>query len=150
MKQVLFLCSANFYRSRFAEHLFNALAKQADLTWWANSRGLAVGHWGDIGEISHHTLEALKACGVAIHGEHRLPQALCLADLTGADLIIGVKEAEHRAMMAEQFPSWVDRVEYWQIDDLDCAAPEEALPALQAKVRELVERLQAADERSAA
>lgn len=150
MKQVLFLCSANFYRSRFAEHLFNSLARQADLPWRADSRGLAVGHWGDIGEISHHTVEALKACGVVLQGEHRLPQPLCLADLAGADLVIGVKEAEHRAMIAQQFPSWMDRVEYWQIDDLDCAGPEEALPVLEAKVRELVERLQAPEGRTAA
>jgi protein-tyrosine phosphatase len=29
MKQVLFLCSANYYRSRFAEHLFNWLAERS-------------------------------------------------------------------------------------------------------------------------
>jgi protein-tyrosine-phosphatase len=30
MKQALFICSANYYRSRFAEHLFNWLAPQVD------------------------------------------------------------------------------------------------------------------------
>ena len=49
MKLVLFLCSANFYRSRFAEHVFNWLAGQEGLQWKADSRGLAVGHWGDLG-----------------------------------------------------------------------------------------------------
>jgi hypothetical protein len=33
MKQVLFLCSGNYYRSRFAEHLFNWLAPKASLPW---------------------------------------------------------------------------------------------------------------------
>ena len=59
MKQVLFLCSANFYRSRFAEHLFNHLAPEAGLKWRAQSRGLMVGHWGDVGPISHYTVDAL-------------------------------------------------------------------------------------------
>jgi hypothetical protein len=32
-------------------------------------------------------------------------------------------------------------VEYWHIDDLDCAEPEEALPLLETQVRRLVDRL---------
>ena len=58
-----------------------------------------------------------------------------------SDLIVAVKEAEHRAMMRAQFPDWEDRVEYWHVDDLDCAGPEEAMPLLETQVRELVDRL---------
>jgi len=32
-------------------------------------------------------------------------------------------------------------VEYWHIDDLDCADPEEVLPVLENKVLDLLERL---------
>ena len=39
---LLFVCTGNYYRSRFAEHLFNALAAQAGLPWRAESRGLAI------------------------------------------------------------------------------------------------------------
>ncbi len=143
MKQVLFLCSANYYRSRFAEHLFNWLARQEGLPWRANSRGLVADQWGDIGEISRHTIEALGLRGVPMPTEHRRPRQLTLADLTGSDLVVAVKEAEHRAMMADQFPPWTDRAEYWHVDDLDCAQPEEALPVLEANVWALVERLRA-------
>ncbi len=122
MKLVLFLCSANFYRSRFAEHVFNWLAGQEGLQWKADSRGLAVGHWGDLGAISHLAIEALGDRGIPIDGEHRFPQALTSADLANADLVIALKEAEHRSMMAKQFPLWKDRIEYWHVDDLDCAA----------------------------
>ena len=54
---------------------------------------------------------------------------------------IAVKEVEHRPMMAEQFPLWADQVEYWHIDDIDCAQPEEALPVLDEHVRALVAKL---------
>ena len=37
MPVVLFLCSGNYYRSRFAEHLFNHLAA-ADRGWQAQSQ----------------------------------------------------------------------------------------------------------------
>lgn len=141
MKRVLFLCSANYYRSRFAEHFFNWLAGQEGLPWQADSRGLAVDKWGDIGQISHYSIEALQARGIPVDGEHRSPKQLTMRDLGNFDLVIAVKEAEHRPMMRDQFPLWVDRIEYWRIDDIDYASPEEALPILVEKVSELVGRL---------
>ncbi len=41
MKTVLFLCTGNYYRSRYAEILFNAKAEIMELEWKAVSRGLA-------------------------------------------------------------------------------------------------------------
>jgi protein-tyrosine phosphatase len=141
MKQVIFLCSANYYRSRFAEHVFNWLAEREDLPWRADSRGLAVDQWADIGRISHFTVQALAERGIATEGEHRFPKPLTLADLTTADLVVAVKEAEHRPMMVQKFPQWENRIQYWHIDDLDCAQPEESLPKLEDKLRELVRGL---------
>ena len=141
MKQVLFLCSANYYRSRFAEHFFNWLAAQEGLPWRADSRGLAVEKWGDIGEISHYTTDALESRGIPINGEHRRPKKLTMRDLGNSDLVIAVKEAEHRAMMMAQFPLWADQIEYWHIDDIDCAPPDEALPILEQRIRGLVDRM---------
>ena len=40
-KVVLFLCTCNYYRSRFAEIVFNHKARKAGLDWQATSRGLA-------------------------------------------------------------------------------------------------------------
>lgn len=39
---VLFLCTGNYYRSRFAEIYFNALAAQRGSPWRADSRVAAV------------------------------------------------------------------------------------------------------------
>ena len=140
MKQVLFLCSGNYYRSRFAEHLFNWLASGSNLPWRADSRGLRVGTFGNIGPISRFAMEGLKQRGIPMNGQ-RFPIQLSLPDLAGSNLVIALKEAEHRAILVEQFPLWADGVEYWHIDDLDCAGPEEALPVLEERVRALVQRL---------
>jgi hypothetical protein len=43
--------------------------------------------------------------------------------------------------MRSQFPSWENRIEYWHVDDLDCAGPEEAIPVLEERVRALIGRL---------
>jgi protein-tyrosine phosphatase len=141
MKQVIFLCSANYYRSRFAEHLFNWLATEQGLPWRADSRGLLVGHWGDIGPMSRYAVDGLQQRGIALAGQLRNPQPLTLADLGRAELVVAVKEAEHRALMQDQFPLWADQVEYWHVDDLDCAGPEDALPELEENIRALVSRL---------
>ncbi len=41
-KVVLFLCAGDYYRSRFAECLFNSVAGKVGLPWRATSRGLAL------------------------------------------------------------------------------------------------------------
>ena len=149
MNTVLFLCSANYYRSRFAEHLFNHLATQDGLPWRADSRGLATGNCGNVGPISHYTVEALATRGIELDGEPRHPAALTHADLVRSDLVIAVKESEHRAMMREQFPQLEDKVEYWHVDDIDCRPPEDALPVLEERIRALVARLRKAQSTAA-
>ena len=141
MKQVLFLCSANYYRSRFAEHFFNWLAPQRDVFWRADSRGLEVDRWGDIGAISPYTVDALKERQIPINGNSRHPQQVVFEDLAKSELVIAVKESEHRMMVAALFPEWEEAVEYWHVHDIDCAEPEEALPILEDLVRDLVDRL---------
>ena len=141
INHVLFLCSGNYYRSRFAEHFFNWLAERNGLHWRAESRGLAVGRAGNIGPISSDVIERLHALNVPINGDSRFPKQLSEADLAKSDLIVGLKEAEHRRLLADLFPPWAERVEYWHVDDLDCARPEETLANLENKVRALVARL---------
>jgi protein-tyrosine phosphatase len=149
MRQVLFLCSANYYRSRFAEHFFNHRAIASGATWRADSRGLMVGYWGDIGPISVHTVEALQARQIRVDDNHREPAPLTLDDLHRSELVVAVKEIEHREMMRAQFPDWEHRVEYWDVDDLDCATPDEALPYLAERVESLLNRLQEPGSQSA-
>ena len=144
-KKVIFVCSANYYRSRYAEHYFNWLAKREQLGWKADSRGLMVGFWGNIGPISRHAADALQLRGIPLEDQPRGPKALTLADLAEADLVVAVKEGEHRAMMAAQFPLWKDRIEYWHVDDLDCAQAHEALPHLEKQIHALIERLRTVD-----
>ena len=64
MKTVLFLCTGNYYRSRFAEELFNHRAEHAGLDWIAQSRGLAIERGvNNVGPISPFALEGLKDRG---------------------------------------------------------------------------------------
>ena len=142
-KKVIFVCSANYYRSRYAEYYFNWLARREELGWRADSRGLMVGKWGNIGPMSQPYYRRPGAAGDSAGRGPRDPKPLTLADLAEADLVVAVKEAEHRAMVAEQFPLWKDRIEYWHVDDLDCVESHVAIPHLESQIHGLVERLRA-------
>jgi protein-tyrosine phosphatase len=142
-RTVLFLCTGNYYRSRFAEILFNHLSRMNHLEWHAESRGLAL-ELGveNVGPISHHAMHALRACGVPMEDWTRLPMQATVGDFRNADIIVALKEAEHRPMIARRFPGWQDRVEYWHVHDMDQASPAEALGEVRAGVEQLILRVQ--------
>ena len=139
MKKVLFLCTGNYYRSRFSEVLFNHIARGERMAWQADSRGLFVQADGvvNVGAISIHTIEGLAARKIPLPMPQRHPAQVTDAELRAFDLVIAIKEAEHRPMMERLHPEFADRIRYWHVHDLDMAHPEEALPELEALVRAL-------------
>ena len=150
MRTVLFLCTGNYYRSRFAEELFNFLAPQDCVEWTAASRGIAVdlGH-ANVGPIATATVKALQERGVNFERDDaRAPLQLQIADLDAADHIVALKYAEHFPLMGKRFPAFVtrdaSRIEYWRVDDVDAMTPHEALPLIEEEVCGLIRRLKAA------
>src|SRR4051812_41809621 len=101
-KTVLFLCTGNYYRSRFAEILFNARAGRRGLPWRAASRGLAL-EFGvhNVGPISSAALARLADLGIPTDEYLRMPQSAASADLEGADLVIALRGDEHRPLLVE-------------------------------------------------
>ena len=140
--QLLFLCTGNYYRSRFAEYLFNHHAPDYQLPWRAFSRGLAIELLEeDAGPISQNTIKGLKARGIPVEKEVRSPIALVEQDLIAAHHVIALKHAEHHPLMTRKFPDWSERIEYWQVHDIDFATPEVALPQIEQAIKGLLERL---------
>lgn len=144
--KLLFLCTGNYYRSRFAEILFNTIASEIGLDWTADSRGVATEEGiNNVGPISVDTRKGLAARGIEIGENNRFPIQLQEHDLVEADLIIALKEAEHRLYLEERFPGWADKVVYWHVHDLGLAPAEKALPEIEQEVRILIERLSRRD-----
>lgn len=138
--KVLFICTANYYRSRFAEALFNHHAELRRLEWRAFSRGLFIDAVPE-GLISRQTVLALNERGIGLH--HTGPGRVQISqeDLQGAQLAIALKEAEHKPMMERLFPAWTDKVTFWDVDDLPVLASEQALPKIESQVLELLDSL---------
>ena len=61
-----------------------------------------------------------------------------MADFDDVDLVIALKEAEHRPLIERRFPEVADKVTYWHVHDIDVAHPADALPMIDELVRELV------------
>lgn len=137
---VLFLCTGNYYRSRFAEIYFNWHAEQLGLSWRAESRGLRL-EASNPGHMSCFTISRLADWGISIEKYRRFPQDLNQTDLEVADRIVAVKGTEHRPLMEQRFPDWLERVEFWEVHDIDCSEPSEALPHLEREVTALLLRL---------
>jgi protein-tyrosine phosphatase len=139
MKKILFLCTGNYYRSRYAEEIFNHLAKREGLSWRAFSRGAAEsGSPDNVGPMSRFALEALEAQAIVPDGGARAPMFSVLADFHDAHLVVALKEAEHRPLIEQRFPEIAGRITYWHIDDIEFAPPSIALPMIEAQVRELI------------
>jgi protein-tyrosine phosphatase len=105
-----------------------------------------VGKWGDAGPISSAVVETLKSRGIDVDRDQRPAKPLAPKDLANSSLVVAMKECEHRPLLNEQFPEWAELVDYWYIDDVDCAEPDEALPPLEEKIRDLVAWLEETDE----
>ena len=64
--RLLLLCTGNYYRSRFAEILFNALATSTGLNWVVASRRLTTDRVsGKVGPISAYVVRGLHGRPVA-------------------------------------------------------------------------------------
>lgn len=142
-RKVLFLCTGNYYRSRFAEEVFNHLALVRSLAWSADSRGLAIERGHNIGPISRHTRRGLRERGIALPEPVRLPIPLTSEDLIQADVIVALDESEHRILIECNFPDAGGRVHYWYIEDIDRRAPKDALIELEQLIVRLVDELEA-------
>ncbi len=141
LSTLLFLCTGNYYRSRFAEILFNARAADYALFWRAISRGLALERGSrNVGPIAPSVLLALEDRGIRSGQEMRFPLQVQEQDFRAAHLIIALEEIEHRPLLMERFPHWVEKVEYWQVADTDRMPVTEALAAIERGVNELIKR----------
>src|SRR5947207_1045885 len=105
-RTVLFLCTGNYYRSRFAECLFNSVAGKMSLPWRASSRGLALERGvNNVGPMAASAVKALEARGLrAVPELGRFPTQVAVEDFEMAHWIVALKEAEHRPLLHERFP----------------------------------------------
>lgn len=140
MRKILFICTGNFYRSRFAEAIFNHYSELSGVRWRAFSRGLAI-HMAS-GDLSPVTERELKKRGIPLAHTGSTRVQLREVDLLMAHSIIALRKEEHMPMVRAMFPQYVHRVEYWDVSDIDETHPNTAFADIEERVLALISRLQ--------
>lgn len=139
MNRVLFLCSGNYYRSRFAEIFFNYLNEKSGnaVKWKALSRGLFVYKSNNPGPLSIHTRRALSQLSIDMEEPIRYPLQVRDYDMDNAAVVIAMKKAEHQDNLIENYKMHHDKIIYWDIHDLDAGEPEDTILAIKEHVGRL-------------
>jgi protein-tyrosine phosphatase len=138
-QRVLFICTGNYYRSRFAEAVFNHHAEQRQIPWTAFSRGLAI-HLAE-GYLSTYTTEALNTRQIHLRHTGLARASLSEKDLLESSYRIAMDRSEHLQMMLEQFPRWADQIDYWDVSDIQFRSFSDALPEIELKVMQLLDKV---------
>jgi len=144
-RTILFICTGNYYRSRFAEALFNHHSELRGSSWRAISRGLAIERVTEVDKLSRFTFAAMLKRGIKRRHTSVDLNALTSLDLIEADLAIAMCEAEHRPMIIEKHPLWVDHVIYWRVPDLPDSRPSEAIAEIERQVSLLLDSISASN-----
>lgn len=136
---VLFVCTGNFYRSRFAEAIFKAHATSGELT--ASSRGLDTSKPRDTG-VSPRVVDELKRLKIPADVVAGYPRRLKREDLDAADVVVLLDGREHAPMLQKQFPQ-VDmtKVRQWSVQDVPAMAARDAFAEITRQVDLLIAEL---------
>lgn len=143
--RLLFLCTGNYYRSRFAEEFFNHLAQEQGLGWSADSAGLArdFSAFRNPGPISVLAIAELRRRGLTPSSAGRFPRHAVPTDFTSFHKIVALSEAEHRPLMQAHFPEWETAIHYWEVGDIGVESAETALEKITRLTSALVRELTA-------
>jgi len=116
-KKILFVCTGNYYRSKFSEIYFNHCARKYNIFWSAFSRGFDISNPDNKGWIFDNALNELVKLGIVIPDE-TMPTIISVKDIEKADVVIALDENEHKDFVEKHFPAFSHRFTYWNVPDL--------------------------------
>ena len=137
MHKVLFVCTANIFRSRFSEEVYNHFAKKLNIPSEAFSAGLRVGEY-TTRKIYTPALQHLKYYNINPSRKDDLSIHINDLDLNVYDMIICMDEVEHRPMVEMNDQLNKINIDYWNIVDEPMVSSKVSLPVCFNKVKDLV------------
>ena len=137
MHKVLFVCTANIFRSRFSEEVYNHFAKKLNIPSEAFSAGLRVGEY-TTRKIYTPALQQLKYYNINPSRKDDLSIHINNLDLNVYNMIICMDEVEHRPMVEMNDQLNKINIDYWNIVDEPMVSSKVSLPICFDKVKDLV------------
>ena len=139
MQKILFVCTANIFRSRFSEEVYNHLAANMNLSSHAFSAGLMVGHY-KTRKIYAPALKQLKLLNITPKRKDELSIHINDLDLKQFDQVICMDKSEHQPMVRENKNLTNLNIEYWDIVDEPFVSRDISLPQCYIRVEKLVNK----------
>ena len=140
MHNILFVCTANIFRSRFSEEVYNHLTKERNLPTQAFSAGLMVGQY-TLRKIYYPALDQLQKFNISPLRKDELSVHINNLDLSEYDKVICMDEDEHRPMVESNPRLKKLDIEYWNIVDEPEVSSHISLPKCYKNVKELVSKV---------
>ena len=140
MHRVLFVCTANIFRSRFGEEVYNHFAGKLNIPSKAFSAGLRVGDYVTR-KIYRPALEQLKYFNIDPKRRDELSVHINDLDLKDYHKIICMDEEEHRPMVEMNDQLIKVKVDYWNIVDEPMVSSQISLPLCYEKVKSLIKEV---------
>ena len=140
MHRVLFVCTANIFRSRFSEEVYNHFAEKLNIPSKAFSAGLRVGDYSTR-KIYRPALQQLACFNIEPQRKDELSVHINDLDLKDYHKIICMDEEEHRPMVEMNDQMLKVNVDYWNIVDEPMVSSQISLPLCHRKVKTLVEEV---------
>jgi protein-tyrosine phosphatase len=142
-KVICFLCTGNYYRSRYAEECFNHQAHKAGLQWRATSRALHqdLSTVRNVGSMSPVAIVSLWLKGIRPRQAQRAAQTLGQAESSQFSRLVALDAEEHTPYVETYYPALKGKMIYWDIKDLDKESPKIAFAKIDRHVQRLIETL---------
>ena len=137
MHKTLFVCTANIFRSRFSEEVYNHFAGQLNIPSESFSAGLKVGEY-TTRKIYRPALQQLDYFNIVPKRRDQLSVHINDLDLKDYHKIICMDKIEHRPMVEMNDRLNKVNIDYWKIVDEPMVSSKVSLPICFDKVRELV------------
>ena len=135
MHRILFVCTANIFRSRFSEEVYNHFAKKLNIPSEAFSAGLRVGEYTTrkiyrpaLHQLAHLNIEPKRKDELSVHIND--------LDLKDYHKIICMDEKEHLPMVEMNDQLNKTNIDYWNIVDEPMVSSKVSLPVCFDKVKE--------------
>ena len=129
--KILFVCTGNYYRSKFCENLWQYLLEKFDQKGEVSSSGLKPELallWKEaFGNISPFTSRALDKIGVPLYDDSSL-HLLTEYEVKSNDKIVFINRDEHMPLLSDlRINVPVSKIIAWENEDVDQEFPIEAL-----------------------
>lgn len=129
--KVLFVCTGNYYRSKFCENLWYFLLEKFDKEGEVSSSGLKpelASLWKDaFGPVSPFTTKALRVMSIPLYNSSSL-NPLSQSEVFENDKVVFINKEEHMPLLSESgITIPISKIICWENEDVDEEFPMESI-----------------------